>query len=105
MEDLNPSTCTENTNGKGAGLVTYHAVTTTSRVDTCTRDDGDGSIPSSMSIWHTKLAGTHAAMAGGPTLLAPDHDADDALELVPRVQLVDLLLEVRDVAGRVGRHG
>ena len=81
LEDLNPSTCTENTNGKGAGLVTYHAVTTTSRVDTCTRDDGDGSIPSSMSIWHTKLAGTHAAMAGGPTLLAPDHDADDALEL------------------------
>ena len=81
LEDLNPSTCTENTNGKGAGLVTYHAVTTTSRVDTCTRDDGDGSTTSSMSIWHTKLAGTHAAMAGGPTLLAPDHDADDALEL------------------------
>ena len=81
LEDLNPSTGTESTNGNGADLVTYHAVTTSSRVDTCTRDDGDGSITSAMSIWHTKLAGTHAAMAGGPVLLVPDHDADDALQL------------------------
>mmetsp|Transcript_27961 Transcript_27961/g.80797 ORF Transcript_27961/g.80797 Transcript_27961/m.80797 type:complete len:723 (-) Transcript_27961:179-2347(-) len=74
LEDLNEWACAGN---DGAELVTYH-VTTTNTDDT---SDGDGSIKSAISIWHTKLAGTHAAMAGGPILLAPDHDADDALEL------------------------
>ena len=60
-------------------LVTYHATTgTTDSVD-ASNSNSDEDTESTMSVNHARVAG--AAMAGGPILLAFDHDADDALEL------------------------
>ena len=74
MED---SSCTGNiTTGD---LVTYHSTTCTT--DSSNASSGHEKAESVMSIHHARMAGTRAAMAGGPILLAFDHDADDALEL------------------------
>lgn len=63
-------------------LVTYHSTTgTTDSNDASYYSNSDGDAESTISINHSRLAGTQAAMAGGPILLAFDHDADDALEL------------------------
>ena len=62
-------------------LVTYHATTGTADSNDASNSNSDEDTESTMSVKNARMAGTSAAMAGGPILLAYDHDADDALEL------------------------
>ena len=59
-------------------LVTYHATTGTTDSNDASNSNSDEDTESTISVNHARMA---AAMAGGPILLAFDHDADDALEL------------------------